>query len=36
VASGLILGLLVNIALHPGYDLAGEPFRYAISAPEPE
>jgi cell division protein FtsW (lipid II flippase) len=36
VASGLILGLLVNISLRPGYDLAGEPFRYAVPAAEAE
>jgi cell division protein FtsW (lipid II flippase) len=25
---GLVLGLLANIAMRPGYDVAGEPFRY--------
>lgn len=29
VSCGLALGLLVNIACRPGYELAGEPFRYA-------
>lgn len=29
LAQGLSLGLLLNIGLRPGYELAGEPFRYA-------
>jgi cell division protein FtsW (lipid II flippase) len=29
VANGLAVGLLVNIAIRPGYDLTKEPFRYA-------
>lgn len=30
VAQGLVLGLLVNIALRPGYELTNEPFRYVV------
>jgi cell division protein FtsW (lipid II flippase) len=30
VAKGLVIGLLVNIALRPGYEVAKEPFRYAV------
>lgn len=29
LAHGFSLGLLLNIGLRPGYELAGEPFRYA-------
>jgi len=30
VAQGLVLGLLVNVALRPGYEVAKEPFRYVV------
>jgi len=30
VARGLVLGLLVNIALRPGYEMTNEPFRYVV------
>jgi len=30
VAQGLLLGLLVNVALRPGYEVAKEPFRYVV------
>jgi rod shape determining protein RodA len=29
VAQGLVLGLLLNIGLRPGYEMTNEPFRYA-------
>jgi len=29
VAQGLVLGLLLNVGLRPGYEMTGEPFRYA-------
>jgi len=32
VCSGLLVGLLVNIALRPGYQLTREPFRYVVSS----
>jgi len=28
VAHALLLGLVLSVGLHPGYELAGEPFRY--------
>jgi len=28
LSSGLALGLIVNVAIHPGYEVAGEPFRF--------
>jgi rod shape determining protein RodA len=28
VTQGLLIGLLVNVAVRPGYEVAGEPFRY--------
>jgi cell division protein FtsW (lipid II flippase) len=33
VAKGISIGLLLNIALRPGYEVAGEPFRYVVSPP---
>jgi cell division protein FtsW (lipid II flippase) len=30
VAHGIALGLLVNIAMRPGYEVAAEPFRYVV------
>ncbi len=33
VCNGLLVGLLVNIALRPGYEVGREPFRYAVSPP---
>jgi len=30
VAQGLVLGLLINIALRPGYEVTNEPFRYVV------
>ncbi len=30
VANGIALGLVVNIALRPGYEVAAEPFRYQV------
>ncbi len=30
VVQGLVLGLLVNIALRPGYEVTREPFRYVV------
>ena len=30
VAQGLLLGLLVNIGMRPGYEVSREPFRYVI------
>jgi len=30
LAQGLLLGLLLNIGLRPGYDVTKEPFRYAV------
>ncbi len=30
LAHAIALGLIVNIALRPGYEVAGEPFRYAV------
>ncbi len=33
LAQGVSLGLLLNIGLRPGYELAGEPFRYTESVP---
>jgi cell division protein FtsW (lipid II flippase) len=37
VAHGLALGLVLNVALRPGYEVANEPFRYVVehSAPSP-
>jgi rod shape determining protein RodA len=32
LAHAIALGLIVNIALRPGYDVAGEPFRYAVAS----
>jgi cell division protein FtsW (lipid II flippase) len=29
LAQGLLLGLLLNIGLRPGYEVTKEPFRYA-------
>ncbi len=31
VAQGILLGLILNVGLRPGYDVAGEPFRYEAS-----
>jgi rod shape determining protein RodA len=31
LASGLMLGLLLNIGLRPGYEMTNEPFRYVES-----
>lgn len=31
VAFGLVLGLLMNIGMRPGYEVTGEPFRYALT-----
>jgi len=31
LAHAIALGLIVNIALRPGYEVAGEPFRYAVA-----
>jgi cell division protein FtsW (lipid II flippase) len=33
VCNGLLAGLLVNIALRPGFEVSREPFRYAVSPP---
>ena len=33
VAQGVILGLLVNIAVRPGYEVTKEPFRYVVDSP---
>ena len=30
VAFGLMLGLLLNIGMRPGYEVTGEPFRYVV------
>ena len=30
VAQGLVLGLLINIGLRPGYEVTNEPFRYVV------
>ena len=30
LANGLVLGLLLNIGLRPGYELTNEPFRYVV------
>ena len=30
LAQGLLLGLLVNVGLRPGYELTNEPFRYVV------
>lgn len=30
LAQGLVLGLLLNIGMRPGYELGGEPFRWAL------
>lgn len=31
VTFGLVLGLLMNVGMRPGYDVAGEPFRYTLT-----
>jgi len=31
LAQGLLLGLLLNIGLRPGYEVTNEPFRYAVN-----
>jgi len=33
VCNGLLVGLLVNIAVRPGYQVTREPFRYVVSSP---
>ncbi len=30
VAQGLVIGLLVNVAVRPGYEVSREPFRYVV------
>jgi rod shape determining protein RodA len=30
LAQGLMLGLLINIGLRPGYEMSNEPFRYVV------
>ena len=32
VAQGLLLGLLLNVGMRPGYEVTKEPFRYALAA----
>ena len=30
VTQGVVLGLLVNVAMRPGYEVSRQPFRYAV------
>jgi hypothetical protein len=30
VTQGVVLGLLVNVAMRPGYEVSREPFRYVV------